>query len=51
MNDSEKVKQALSKIERSISYLKKINLIGEIEVICVLPETKVGKFVQLGLYP
>ena len=47
VNDSEKVKQALSKIERSISYLKKINLIGEIEVICVLPETKVGKSVQL----
>ena len=51
VNDSEKVKQALSEIERSISYLKKINSIEEIEVICVLPETKVGKFVQLGLYP
>lgn len=51
VNDSEKVKQALSEIERSISYLKKINLIEEIEVICVLPETKVGKSVQLGLYP
>ena len=47
VNDSEKVKQALSEIERSISYLKKINLIEEIEVICVLPETKVGKSVQL----
>lgn len=47
MHDSEKVKQALSEIERSISYLKKINLIEEIEVICVLPETKVGKSVQL----
>ena len=51
MHDSEKVKQALFEIERSISYLKKINSIEEIEVICVLPETKVGKFVQLGLYP
>ena len=47
VNDSEKVKQALFEIERSISYLKKINLIEEIEVICVLPETKVGKSVQL----
>ena len=47
VNDSEKVKQALSEIERSISYLKKINSIEEIEVICVLPETKVGKSVQL----
>ena len=47
MHDSEKVKQALSEIERSISYLKKINSIEEIEVICVLPETKVGKSVQL----
>ena len=47
VNDSEKVKQALSEIERSISYWKKINSIEEIEVICVLPETKVGKSVQL----
>lgn len=47
MHDSEKVKQALSEIERSISYWKKINSIEEIEVICVLPETKVGKSVQL----
>nr|WP_318739782.1 hypothetical protein [uncultured Treponema sp.] len=47
VNDSEKVKQALSEIERIISYWKKINSIGEIEVICVLPEIKVGKSVQL----
>ena len=47
VNDSEKVKQALSEIERSISYWKKINLIEEIEVICVLPETKIGKMAQL----
>lgn len=47
VNDSEKVKQALSENERSISYWKKINLMEEIEVICVLPETKVGKSVQL----
>ena len=47
VNDSEKVKQALSEIERSISYWKKINLIEEIEVICVLPETRVGKSSQL----
>lgn len=47
MHDSEKVKQALSEIESSISYWKKINSIEEIEVICVLPETKVGKSVQL----
>jgi hypothetical protein len=47
VNDSEKVKQALSEIECSISYWKKINTIEEIEVICVLPETKVGKSVQL----
>ena len=47
VNDSEKVKQALSEIECSISYWKKINIIEEIEVICVLPETKVGKSVQL----
>ena len=47
VNDSERVKQALSEIERSISYWKKINLIEEIEVICVLPETKIGKSVQL----
>lgn len=47
VNDSEKVKQALSEIECSISYWKKINLIEEIEVICVLPETKVGKSAQL----
>ena len=47
VNDSERVKQALSEIERSISYWKKINSIEEIEVICVLPETKVGKSVQL----
>ena len=46
-NDSEKVKQALSEIERSFSYWKKSKLIEEIEVICVLPETKVGKSVQL----
>lgn len=46
-NDSEKVKQALSEIERSISYWKKSKLIEEIEIICVLPETKVGKSVQL----
>ena len=50
VNDSEKVRQALFEIERSISYLKKINLIEEIEVICVLPETKVGKSVQLEVY-
>lgn len=47
VNDSERVKQALSEIERSISYWKKNNLIEEIEVICVLPETKIGKSVQL----
>lgn len=47
VNDSEKVKQALSEIERSISYWKKIDIIEEIEVICVLPETKVGKSAQL----
>lgn len=47
VNDSERVKQALSEIECSISYWKKINIIEEIEVICVLPETKVGKSVQL----
>ena len=47
VNDSEKVKQALSEIECSISYWKKINIIEEIEVICVLPETKVGKSAQL----
>lgn len=47
VHDSERVKQALSEIERSISYWKKNNLIEEIEVICVLPETKVGKSVQL----
>ena len=47
VHDSERVKQALAEIERSISYWKKINLIEEIEVICVLPETKIGKSVQL----
>ena len=47
VNDSEKMKNSLSEIERSISYWKKNNLIEEIEVICVLPETKVGKSVQL----
>ena len=47
VNDSEKVKQALSEIEQSISYWKKIKLIEEIEVICVLPETKIGKMAQL----
>ena len=47
VNDSEKMKQALSEIERSISYWKKSKLIEEIEIICVLPETKVGKSVQL----
>ena len=47
VNDSEKMKNSLSEIERRISYWKKINLIEEIEVICVLPETKVGKSVQL----
>jgi hypothetical protein len=47
VNDSEKMKNSLSEIERSISYWKKINLIEEIEVICVLPETKIGKSVQL----
>ena len=47
VNDSEKVKQALSEIECSISYWKKINIIEEIEVICVLPETRVGKSSQL----
>ena len=47
VNDSEKVENSLSEIERSISYWKKINLIEEIEVICVLPETKVGKTAQL----
>lgn len=46
-NDSEKVKQALYEIERSISYWKKSKLIEEIEIICVLPETKVGKSAQL----
>ena len=46
-NDSEKLKQALSEIERSISYWKKSKLIEEIEIICVLPETKVGKTAQL----
>ena len=47
VNDFEKVKQALSEIERSISYWKKSKLIEEIEIICVLPETKVGKSAQL----
>lgn len=47
VNDSERVKQALSEIECSISYWKKINIIEEIEVICVLPETRVGKSSQL----
>lgn len=47
VNDSEKMKQALSEIERSISYWKKSKLIEEIEIICVLPETKVGKSAQL----
>ena len=47
VNDSERVENSLSEIERSISYWKKINLIEEIEVICVLPETKIGKSVQL----
>lgn len=47
VNDSEKMKQALSEIEWSISYWKKSKLIEEIEVICVLPETKVGKSAQL----
>ena len=47
VNDSEKMKQALYEIERSISYWKKSKLIEEIEIICVLPETKVGKSVQL----
>lgn len=47
VNDSEKMKNSLSEIERSISYWKKINLIEEIEVICVLPETKIGKTAQL----
>ena len=47
VNDSESVKQALSEIERSISYWKKNNLIEEIEVNCVLPETKIGKTAQL----
>ena len=47
VNDSERVENSLSEIERSISYWKKIDLIEEIEVICVLPETKVGKSVQL----
>lgn len=47
VNDSEKMKNSLSEIERSISYWKKSKLIEEIEVICVLPETKVGKAVQL----
>lgn len=47
VNDSERVKQALSEIERSISYWKKNNIIEEIEVICILPETKVGKTAQL----
>mgnify|MGYP003472498761 FL=1 len=47
VNDSEKMKNSLSEIERSISYWKKINLIEEIEIICVLPETKVGKSAQL----
>ena len=48
-NDSEKVKQALSEIEHCISYWKKINSIEEIEVICILPETKVGKSFQLEI--
>ena len=47
VNDSEKMKNSLSEIERSISYWKKNNLIEEIEVICVLPETKIGKTAQL----
>lgn len=47
VHDSEKVENSLSEIERSISYWKKINSIEEIEIICVLPETKVGKFAQL----
>ena len=47
VNDSERVKQALSEIECSISYWKKINIMEEIEVICVLPETKIGKTAQL----
>ena len=47
VNDYEKMKNSLSEIERSISYWKKNDLIEEIEVICVLPETKVGKSVQL----
>ena len=47
VNDSEKMKQALYEIERSISYWKKSKLIEEIEIICVLPETKVGKSAQL----
>ena len=46
VNDSEKMKNSLSEIERSISYWKKINLIEVIEVICVLPETKIGKTAQ-----
>ena len=48
-NDSEKVKQALSEIEHCISYWKKISSIEEIEVICILPETKVGKSFQLEI--
>lgn len=47
VNDSEKMKQALYEIERSISYWKKSKLIEKIEIICVLPETKVGKSAQL----
>ena len=48
-NDSEKVKQALYEIEHCISYWKKISSIEEIEVICILPETKVGKSFQLEI--
>ena len=47
VNDSEKMKNSLSEIERSISYWKKSKLIEEIEIICVLPETKIGKTAQL----
>ena len=47
VNDSEKMKNSLSEIERSISYWKKSKIMEEIEIICVLPETKVGKSVQL----
>ena len=49
VNDSKKVENALNEIKHYISYWKKNCHIEEIDVICVLPETKVGKSVQLGV--